>query len=60
MTKITDFDRNNWGNPPDYEDGIEYCQKCRDAEALDFYENYNQWLCEDCKIEMDETKFKII
>ena len=56
--KLSDLDRNNWGNPPDYEDGIEFCQKCRDREALDFYEEFNAWLCEDCwivKTEEDES-----
>ena len=47
--KLTDLDRNNWGNHPDYKNDFYACEDCGKEKPEDMFNwEYGCPLCNEC------------
>lgn len=47
--KLTDLDRNNWGDSPEYKADIEVCEGCgKEITGDDTNYEYGEPLCNEC------------
>lgn len=63
MTRITDFNRGTWGNPPDYysewsnsdlENLVHACEMCGYEPVTEIDREANMFICDECKKKIDD------